>query len=333
MNSDIKLVTSAYYNIEEYPHYGSGRKSRLKRTIANIANNTGLPIVCYTSKLHGCYEHLGNVLDERKISNVELKIFELEEHPLHEPILNIRQNSEKYLMMYEKRPILIYWLKFEFVLRELANHLGYLYWIDGGLSHNGMFPKRYAIDPNDRYGMTYENSTYNFSCFSRQAFENIVKFTEEDKIFSMVRHVSDADFNELMSIPELLDNYVQYRQNKDTHACWGENTQCWPIGGFFGGHTTKSKLKEYAEEFEKVSKIFIQNNKLIVDEGIMAYLNFKYENLMKRYHFENFLTEDEGFLPDIHWELDRDGNETGRIRHHFYRVFTDEPVKDFFGTT
>lgn len=336
MSSNIKLVTSAYYNIEGYPHYGSGRKTRLKRTIPNIAHNTGLPMVCYTSKLHGCYEHLGNVLDERKVTNVELKVFELEEHPLHEHILNIRQNSEKYLEIYNQRPILVYWLKFDFVLRELLDD-HYLYWIDGGLSHNGMFPKRYAINPNHAYGMGFENSTYNFSCFSRQAFENIVKFTEEDKILNVTRHVTDSDFRELLTIPEMMEKYNFSLQNKEKHKCWSDTYdiggECWPVGGFFGGHSTKSKLKEYLQEFIQIAELMVQNNKLVVDEGIMSYLNVKYGNAIKRYHFENFFTEDEGFLHDIHWEVDRDGNQTGRIRHHFHRLFTDDPLVDFFGYT
>jgi hypothetical protein len=303
MTVPVKLVTSAYYNIEGYPHYGAGRRHRLLKSLPNIAENTQLPIVCYTSKKYGCYEELTDILTKRNITNVTLKVRELEEHPLHDTVLEIRKSNELLNVHYQHKPIIVYWSKFDLLLEEL-DFDGYVYWIDGGLSHNGMFPKRFSVGDTSAFGTTDSNATYNFSCFNADSFQRISKFTEPDKVLHMVRPAIDADVATVVTIPKL--------ENKFSNA-----NGYWPVGGFFGGHAKTSPLRQYIEKFIEVSTDVVEHKRLTVEEGIMAYIDVIYQQWFKRYHFDNFYTEDEQ-SPFLHI------GPNGEIYHHFYRMFCDE---------
>lgn len=317
LKDNITLVTSAYYNIEGYPHYGADRAGRIKMSLPNILLNTQLPVVCYTSKKYGCYDELQILFEQKNITNITLKIFELEDHHWHMPILQIRESSEKYKEMYKKKPILVYWLKFYFMLNEL-NTSDYLYWVDSGLSHNGLFPKRYSINSDDSFGMGDSNCTYNFTCFSAQAFDNINKFVQ-DKVLHVVRPATDADVSDVIYIPELNDNYV-----KNLTPNWPSH---WPVAGMFGGSTNTLYLKQYLEKTIETFQIMIYNKKLTVEEGVMAYMDVAYSELFKRYHFENFYTEHEK-SPGLHLK------EDGSVFHHFYRLLCDDaPLVDYLGNT
>jgi hypothetical protein len=303
MTIPIKLVTSAYYNIEGHPHYGAHRRGRLLRSLPNIAQNTGLPIVCYTSQKYGCYDELCQLFAERGITNVTLKVRELEDHPLHNVVLGVRKFDEVLSARYLYKPIIVYWSKFDLLLDEL-DFDGYVYWIDGGLSHNGMFPRRYSIGDTRGFGTTDSNSTYNFSCFSKESFTRISNFVGPEKTLHVVRVATDADVQTVISIPELSPHFVG-------------SDGFWPVGGLFGGHAKTSTLRQYLEKNIELQHIVANYGRLTVEEGIMAYVDVVYRDWLKRYHFENFYTEDEQ-TPNLHFGPD------GKIYHHFYRLFCDE---------
>lgn len=307
---DSVLVTSAYFNILGYPHYGAKRSERIRVSLPNIAKNSKLPIICYTSKKYGCYDELSTLFDTHKIDNVTLKIQELEDHPWHDRILNIRMNTEPYTRMYELKPILVYWMKFVFLEREL-NSAKNVYWIDSGLSHNGMFPKKYAIGNTDRFGMSDCPATYDFSCFSNNLIEKISEYAG-DKIFLAVRPSIDADFSGIMKNPTLYEK-IKY----------STESQYYPVAGFFGG-SNKELLQTFIDEFFKVADMLLQDKFLTVEEGIMAYLSMTQPDLFNKYHFENFYTEEHP--PELHIKPD------GKVYHHFYRMFCDDaPLVDFIG--
>jgi hypothetical protein len=306
-----KLVTSAYYNISGHPHHGADRYLRLIKSLPNIAENTQLPIVCYTSKLHGCYDELARVLDTRKLDNVTLKVYELEDHPLHESVLKIRQSDSILGERYTSRPIIVYWAKFDFLLNEMDAD-EYIYWIDGGLSHNGLFPKRFSIGDQTGYGFTDYNCTFNFSCFSKESFGRINTFVG-DKILHMVRQSCDADLYAIHKIPELAKQFII------------PSNQHWPVAGIFGAHTSKSSLKTYLHAAQNVLQTLVNHNQLTVEEAIMGYLNVTNPDWFKQYHFENFYTED-NTEPFLHFK------EDGSFYHHFNRILCDtEPLVDYLG--
>lgn len=318
-----KLVTSAYYNIKGHPHYGANRAIRLRKSLPNIAKHTNLPIVCYTSQKYGCYDELQEIFASKNITNVTLKIFELENHPLHEPILAIRKsNPEKYLdWVYSAKPIVVYWSKFKFMLEELYG-TDYLYWIDAGLSHNGLFPKKYALGDTSCHGMDFCDSTYDFSCFSNNTFDKINKYTG-DKVLQLVRDITDADLSPIKEIPELKNEY-----NKNL-----SKVNSWPVAGLFGGHIISSPLQLYLEKMQELFRFIVRHNYITVEEGVMAYVNVVHDEWFKRYHFENFYTEDEIFR-HLHWKVNEHGVEDGSIYHHFYRLFCDTgQLVDCMGNT
>lgn len=308
-----KLVTAAYYNIEGHPHYGANRAGRMRYSLVNIAKNTNLPIVCYTSKKYGCYDELQELFNKKNITNVTLKVFELEDHPLHEKVLAVRelQPHDEMRKVYEVKPIIVYWSKFLFLLNELTD-AEYIYWIDAGLSHNGMFPVRYAIGNTSCFGMADCSATFDFSCFSQQSFNNINNFVQ-NKVLHVVRVATDADVGAVTTIPELQEKYYQ-----NCH-----NIKFWPIAGIFGGHSIKSPLKQYLEKMNEIFEIVVRHDRITVEEGVMAYVDVAYTEWFKRYHFENFYTEHE-LARNLHWRVDENGVEDGTIYHHFYRLFCDD---------
>jgi hypothetical protein len=148
-------------------------------------------------------------------------------------VLEVRELNELLSTQYKYKPIIVYWSKFDLLLAEL-DYDGYVYWIDGGLSHNGMFPKRFSIGDTSGFGTTDSDATYNFSCFNAEAFQRISKFTGYDKVLHMVRPAIDADLQTVATIPKLVGNFV----GADGY---------WPVGGFFGGHAKTSPLRHYAD--------------------------------------------------------------------------------------
>jgi len=133
-----KLVTAFYTDIKGFPFYGHEAYARHERylhslrTIANTKNE--IVLYCNQEQL----ELLQNYCNDFQLTNVTLKVSNLRDYPKAERMSNIKAKTDNFKMYHE-----IDWNKFYLLEKEYDESYDYIYWIDCGLSHPGLFLDRY----------------------------------------------------------------------------------------------------------------------------------------------------------------------------------------------
>ena len=138
-----KIVTAYWMDVEGLPFQGAYpiRKGRYLGSLIAHCQNFELPVVCYTHKKS--LSELEQVKKEFNLTNLEIKVLELEDVKYHKEISQIRNTElEKYNKELDGRGCEIMWGKFDVIERELEN-FEQVYWLDAGLQHPGIFTWRY----------------------------------------------------------------------------------------------------------------------------------------------------------------------------------------------
>lgn len=302
MSKKTKLVTSYYAQHWDPPFWGQqGRDRWYKYSIANICN-MGVETICYTdnNKYHNhslsCLEELEKLKEEFQLDNLIIKDFPLQNNPWHQKINNIRTNNpETYnnpdvLHLY-RRSSQIYWLKFKLLEMEVENDIN-LYWIDGGLSHEGLFPKCYSTYGEDEEAwknrfvdegknwldVEYRYFTYD-KAFTPLKIEEINKWND-GKIINLVnKNSTDNDIN-------LFKEKINYTGPS--------NNNTYPVAALIGGNS--NLISNYVKHaYDLIDKVLDTGDYLSLEQEIMWYINHQYPNMFKNWEFNTFYHKDWDF--------------------------------------
>ena len=285
-----KLVTSSYAYHSGPPFWGQANRERwYKYSIASICN-MGVDVICYTDERERGLSDLLELKERFNLTNLTIKVHNLENNPWHERVYDLKIN--KHPEIYNnpnnfryRHSSEMYWSKFMFLQNELESDIN-LYWIDGGLSHNGLFPMEassYSDDPDyaKQYpGQVYSEIEYRYYYYDR-AFnpETLARINayQDDKIINICRYgITD---NNMHLFSEKIKDMSQL------------GTIHYPVGGFFGGNS--NLIQEYVNTtFEVVEKVLDSGDYVCTDQEVMWYVNSIKPQLFKNYSFDTFYHED-----------------------------------------
>lgn len=270
-----KFVTMFYGYHGGPPYWGHWNRDHWYQS--SLVSICGLnhEIVCYTDEGDKGENQLRALKERHGLTNLIIKTFNMLENPYQERIYNIRMNNPNVYNnpelghFYNGSPQ-IYWSKFDFLLKEYEPDIN-LYWIDGGLSHPGLFPL------NGRKYEHYEDYKHYWypDYFNASTVERINKFSE-NKIINLyqynITNQNLREFNEVIGSDSMYEGvYVK--------------------GGFFGGNS--NLMLDYLNELKKVIEVVLsKNNFLCMDEQIMIYVNYHHRDWFKNWRFETWYFDD-----------------------------------------
>lgn len=300
---NTKLVT-AYYPVHNGPPlWGKeGRHRWYKHSIASICG-VGVPVICYTDE--ESYSEINEVKEQRQLDNLEIKIYDIASNPFQERIYKVRTEGNpnlynNYLHPFYRMPFSIYWTKWIFLEMEYEPDT-YLYWIDGGLSTDGIFPKR-VNDYADEHGFDiryaemgnyYTDHEFKFHSFSKVFNPSLITKINDfvgDKILNLCRqNTTDNDFRlleEKLSKPEVGAIL---------------NTNKFPVGAIFGGNSPY--MLDYISEFKNVANQILEiGDYVCTEQEIMGLIHTEHPEWFADWVFDEFYHED--------WNIINDGQPT-----------------------
>jgi len=296
---NTKLVT-AYYPVHNGPPlWGKeGRHRWYKHSIASICG-TGVSVVCYTDAGES-YNEVLEIKEQTQLDNLTIKTYDIASNPFQERMYKVRTEGNpdlynNYLHPFYRMPFSIYWTKWTFLEMEYEPDT-YIYWIDGGLSTDGVFPKRgndYADEPgfNERYaGMDnfYIDHEFKFHSFSKifnpGLIEKINGFVG-DKILNLCRQdQTDNDFY-------TLEDKLNLTKGEIAHV------NRYPVGAMFGGNSPY--LIPYINEFNRIAdEILSIGDYACTEQEIMGLIHTQHQEWFADWIFHDFYHEDWQIMND-----------------------------------
>jgi hypothetical protein len=133
-----KLVTALYTQVSGFPFFGHRDKAREHRYLHSLRtiSNTKCEIVLFCNLEQ--YDFIKSHCEKHNLSNVQIKISELKDYKHANKMMEIKKNTEKFQFYHE-----IDWNKIYLLEKEYDESYDYIYWIDCGLSHPGLFLDKY----------------------------------------------------------------------------------------------------------------------------------------------------------------------------------------------
>jgi hypothetical protein len=285
-----KLVTSyyAYHNGE--PFWGQPNRERwYKYSLACIAG-MGCDVVCYTDEGDLGYNQLTEIKEQFNLTNLTIKIYKLSDNPYQERVVAKRL---LYPEIYNNDTIIdkfcrsnqIYWMKYDFLEKEYEADT-YLYWIDSGLSHHGLFPSfsnkfsvepdfatYYANHPDGYFPNEYKLYWYD-KAFTPETLQRINEYSE-NKIVNLYRNMSD-------------NNFYTFNEKMNIQKDYGS---IYAVAGFFGGNS-ENMLNYISEAKNLINTILaLDNDYLCTEQEIMTYVNADHRDWFKNFKFDTFYHE------------------------------------------
>lgn len=270
-----KIVTAFYTDIAGHPYYGHGDVARHERYLHSlrVLNNMEKEIICYCNETQ-C-DLLKKYINEFNLNNVTIKIFNLKDSKYTESMIKIKNETDDFKFYHESD-----WNKIILLEKEYDENYDYIYWIDVGLSHHGLFPKRYNPNAELATGFSADYNTYSFTnLFNNKLIDGINNFVG-DKLLSINNTLFFHNMNDLHSI--LNEEYKSYDSLN--------------IGGIIGGNI--DKLKWFINNFYEIGDKVINKNKIINHEAIMSYMRNENNDKFKSFVFNTWYHEDTYFITD-----------------------------------
>jgi hypothetical protein len=289
-----KLVTAYYPHSVGEPIWGkNGRERWYKYSLASICG-TDVPVFCYTSG--EALKELEAYREERNLTNLTLIDYDITQGPFHERIYNTRikhwelYNNKEHPFYYMS--FSIYWNKWHFLKLQYEPDT-YIYWIDSGLSTEGVFPRRVNDYSHEEDFLTAPNGVnefkhYSFSkIFNPDLLPRINKYAG-NKILNLCRRGStDNDFG---TMQDKLGVPVRDQIYSD---------DLFPVASLFGGNTPL--LLDYIEKIHSVMEdILARGDYLCTEQEIMGYVHTFNRDLFTDWIFNDFYHED--WLIMVHGE-------------------------------
>ena len=258
MKPDVTFVTCIYDDLSTTPF--SGRHNRGTHDVFSLAqiHELGVPIYVYTDKQNfhrnfPAFLRFGH-------SNFNFINYNLDEYPNYKKIQDVKQaHPEIYdTLGWQTRCVEIMWGKFDWIL-DVISRIGiapnkYLYWIDAGLSHGGVLPKRFN---SRREGVEFKTASHEYShmfsydlCFNEDLPTYLIDCAGEGNLFHFF--------------------CTQPQHNDPSHLKVNKTHIGTAVGGLFGGDI--GLLYEWATECKAVCDDLLVNGYILKEEDIMSYL-------------------------------------------------------------
>jgi len=269
-----KLVTFLYFGLGDFPFYGHKVQARWDRYVHSLVqlSEMGLPIVCYTGS--NTAEALQDFMNENDVTNVTIKVKELEDIRHSKKMIEIKEKNPDLFKFYLE----VGWAKIALMEDEMEEGLEYLYWVDCGLSHIGLYPRRYNSNADKITGLSMNKYRYTYDgIFNTTTFLKINNWVG-DKLIDIRNTLFFHDHRKLNNILERDHNYDSLS-----------------IGGIIGGHV--SKLPDFFQRFENYAQMCLDKEFLLNHEAMMStmvydqpenYNSFKFNTW---YHDDSNLTD------------------------------------------
>lgn len=265
---NTKIVTSFYTDIKDYPFYGHRDYSRHERYLHSLRtlNNMNTKIVCYCNESQ--FESLQNYCRDFKLDNVELKISNLSSFLFADRMKEIKDNTNNFKFYHE-----VDWNKFYLLEKEYDETYQYIYWIDVGLSHRGLFLEKYNpfADKIDGLSRTYENYSF-LGVFNNTMIQRMNEWLD-DKLINLSNKLISHNVGEINNI-----------MGTDIHF------DSLSVGGIIGGNI--KNLKWFIDTFYADCKTILNNEMIINHELIMSYIYELNKDKFKKFEFETWYHDD-----------------------------------------
>ena len=258
----IKFITCIYSDLYgtdlggrhcRYHHYRFSLLSLLKMTNADF--------LCYTSdKEIESLKHFFYIENSISENKLKFEIFDLNNSKFKVLINSIKNTDET---KKSDRCIEIQYSKFSWWWNEDKSY-DYYYWIDAGLSHNGIIHTKYlTIKDEHNYRKYYESNLFN-----NLFLENLIKETNDK--FLIIGKENQRNYWSKTLDPKWYTHYIN-----DIHI----------IGGLFGGH--RDKWDNIVNLFESyVEKILSDDICLPHEEQFMTLMFYNLPDLFTIKHFD-----------------------------------------------
>ena len=264
-----KLVTFLYFGLGDFPFFGHKVQARWDRYINSLVqlSQMGLPIVCYTGS--NTAETLQDFLNENEVTNVTVKVKELEDIRHSKKMIEIKEkNPDKFKFYLE-----VGWAKIALMEDEMEEGLDYLYWIDCGLSHIGLYPRRYNSNADKITGLSVNKYRYTYDgIFNTETFPKINNWVG-DKLIDIRNTLF---FHDHRKLNEILDKDHMY--------------DSLSIGGIIGGHV--SKLPDFFQRFEDYAQTALTKEFLLNHEAMMSTMVYDKPENYRSYKFNTWYHDD-----------------------------------------
>lgn len=291
-----KIVTGFYTDksCHGFPFFGHPDKAREDRYFHSlrVLNNMNTEIVCYCNEQQ--FNQISDYINSFKLDNVNLKVSNLADSKYSTRLKFLKEKTDKFNSYHE-----IDWNKIFLLEKELDWTYDYIFWIDVGLSHHGLFPKRFNPNGDKITGMSYDYNTYSFTnIFNEGLINGLTSFLQE----SLISINNDRPFHSTQKTNEILNDDIGY--NGVT------------VGGILGGHI--SKLHWFTSKFDDLAEISLSKDYILNHEAIIGYIKEKYPSNFKNYNFQTWYHED---FPGL-------GDSIKNITHfaHFFDFIFDNYV-------
>jgi len=261
MENKKTLFVTCFYNGLDNTKLG-GRVGRLwhyfhaLRTIINM----GSDVVVYTSESDR--QFLDDTIRHSKYpENVKVINYDLYSHPYHEyfqKCMNGTTTDRCNEIMHGKTM----WMK-----NHISDGYDFMYWIDCGLSHGGLFPRRF------RDGDSFE-SYFSCSLFNSKMVENLNK--NEDKIDILY---GDQTYHVFEAAPSDLF-FTEKPRNENCHI----------VGGMFGGGV--SVVDKFCDDYSNLMVEMKEKNCFEREEQLLTILYFRNKDMFNPHKFTTWHHEE-----------------------------------------
>lgn len=264
-----KLVTFLYFGLGDFPFFGHKVQARWDRYINSLVqlSEMGLPIVCYTGS--NTAEALQDYMNENNVDNVTIKVKELEDIRHSKKMIEIKEkNPEKFKFYLE-----VGWAKIALMEDEMEEGLDYLYWIDCGLSHLGLYPRRYNSNADKITGLSVNKYRYTYDgIFNTTTFLKINNWVGN----KLIDIRNTLFFHDHRKLNEILERDYIY--------------DSLSIGGIIGGHV--SKLPDFFQRFENYAQTALDKQFLLNHEAMMSTMVYDKPENYRSYKFNTWYHDD-----------------------------------------
>lgn len=289
-----KLVTAFYTDVKGFPYFAHEPLSRHERYLHSLRTiaNTGLEIIVYCNESQ--YKLLALHCSTFNLNNVSIKVSNLSDYPKSTRMVDIKKSTNKFLFYHE-----IDWNKFYVLEKEYNESYEYIYWIDIGISHPGLFLDKYNPYQKRCDGMsrTYECYSY-LNLFQPTLFEKLNKFVG-DKLLNCSTTLFSHNISDASGVIE-----KPFNQNNLS------------VGGILGGHV--SKLRWFLNKFESLSDLVLSKNYILNHEVLISFIVQDKPRNFKTFVFNTWYHDD-------YWKK-TPNFDTNSIKNltHFVHLFDKE---------
>jgi len=289
-----KLITAFYTDIIGFPFFGHEAFARQERYLHSLRtlNNMNNEIICYCNETQ--FDLLKKYCEEFNLNNVTIKISNLKDYPKTERMLEIKKSNEQFNFYHE-----VDWNKIYLISKEYDESYDYIYWIDCGLSHRGLFTLKYNPYSDKITGLSRDWENYSFTkIFCPELFPKINNWVG-DKLINLANTMFSHNPNDIRRI---------YKTNNDYKHM--------SVGGILGGHI--SKIKWFIQEFDRIGDLCLNENYILNHEGMITNLEFENPDMFKTFSFDTWYHEDFWLTTPV---FDR---ESIKNKTHFVHFFETE---------